>query len=67
MEKKEWIEAYALQVMAAYDAERYDHNCSYGWKEDGIYLGPEDAYLLAERAWNRLVELGLKTMWDAKG
>jgi len=54
--KDQWIELYALQLMASYSAKEYDDNCARGWRDKEKFMPPEEAYHLAEKAWNRFIE-----------
>ena len=56
MTKEQWIELYAIQIMASYSAVQYDHNCYVGWREKEQFMCIEDAYNLAEKAWIRKIE-----------
>lgn len=54
MNKETWIENYTLNLMAAYAALNYDHNCRHGWGEREQSISIEDAQYLAGKEWDRL-------------
>lgn len=56
MTKEQWIEMYAIKLMASYDALHYDDNCASGWKNIKC-LPPDEAENLAEKAWYRKIVL----------
>jgi hypothetical protein len=49
---------FVIQFLASHEAENFDRNSSvYGWKNHQERIPVEDAACLAQRAWDRWVEV----------